>query len=240
MQYLTEGDYEQAILSFAAAIEIDSKLPEAYVGRGDAYVALEDFEKALADYEQAAELGAEGMDEKPEQIRVLLESHSLLSGLYGVLESGDIEQAKELIQQDEYINLTAKLSDEPVCLGDGEKILAAYADNYYYFGQRNGKGLWIKAVLENSRNESKIYNGMWKNDKPNGVGSITEIYNINASELEEGHTTAAVRVEIDTEVIDGMPDGTVHETWYMNDGAVLTWTITAANLLFCRIVCMEP
>lgn len=110
MQYLTEGDYEQAILSFTAAIEIDPKLPEAYIGRGDAYSALEDFEKALADYEQAAELGAEGMDEKPEQVRVLLESHSLLSGLYDVPESGNIEQAKELMRQDKYIKNRSSIS----------------------------------------------------------------------------------------------------------------------------------
>ena len=42
-------------------------------------------------------------------------------------------------------------------LGFGtEKMLAVYADNYYYFGQwedgqRNGEGLWLKAVFENIR-----------------------------------------------------------------------------------------
>ena len=36
-KYLTEGNYEEAILAFTAAIEIDPKNPLAYVGRGDAY-----------------------------------------------------------------------------------------------------------------------------------------------------------------------------------------------------------
>ena len=37
MRYLDEGNYEEAILAFTAAIEIDEKLPEAYFGRGQAY-----------------------------------------------------------------------------------------------------------------------------------------------------------------------------------------------------------
>ena len=233
MRYLTEGNYEEAILAFTAAIEIDPKLPEAYIGRGDAYAALEDFEKALADYEKAEELGAEGIDKKLEQIRVLLESHGLLSELYDVLQSGDTEHAKELMRQEEYTNLTTRLSDESVCFNGGEKMLAAYADNYYYFGQwedaqRSGEGLWIKAVFENPRNESKIYSGMWKDDKPNGTGSITEIYNVDASQLEEGYTTA-VRIETEATIVGGLLDGIVHETWYMNDGSTHIWTITAVN-----------
>ena len=37
VRYLSEGNYEEAILAFTAAIEIDSKRPEGYIGRGDAY-----------------------------------------------------------------------------------------------------------------------------------------------------------------------------------------------------------
>ena len=40
MKYLAEGNYEEAILSFTAAIEIDPKQPLAYIGRGDAYVGV--------------------------------------------------------------------------------------------------------------------------------------------------------------------------------------------------------
>ena len=59
VRYLSEGDYEEAILAFTAAIEIDPRRPEAFVGRGDAYVrsgataehltaAQEDYEAAIA------------------------------------------------------------------------------------------------------------------------------------------------------------------------------------------------
>ena len=38
VRYLSEGNYEEAIIAFTAAIEIDPKRPEAYVGRGGAYI----------------------------------------------------------------------------------------------------------------------------------------------------------------------------------------------------------
>lgn len=57
---LTEGNYEEAIIAFTAAIEIDPKLAPAYVGRGDAYIGLDESEKnlsvALADYNLSLEL----------------------------------------------------------------------------------------------------------------------------------------------------------------------------------------
>lgn len=60
VRYLEEGNYEEAIIAFSAAIEIDPKRAEAYVGRGDAYVLSGETEENLAaaqtDYEEAIEL----------------------------------------------------------------------------------------------------------------------------------------------------------------------------------------
>ena len=44
MRYLEEGNYEQAIVAFTAAIEIDPNQALAYVGRADGYVASEQHE----------------------------------------------------------------------------------------------------------------------------------------------------------------------------------------------------
>ena len=38
VRYLSEGNYERAIIAFTAAIEIDPKTPEAYIGLADAYM----------------------------------------------------------------------------------------------------------------------------------------------------------------------------------------------------------
>lgn len=52
VRYLSEGNYEEAILAFTAAIEIDPKRPEAYWGIADAYIGAGDLDaarKALED-----------------------------------------------------------------------------------------------------------------------------------------------------------------------------------------------
>lgn len=69
-KYLQELDYEQALLAFDTAIDIDADRGEAYIGRGDVYVALaaqgsqqsaasyENYQHARSDYEQGiASLG---------------------------------------------------------------------------------------------------------------------------------------------------------------------------------------
>ena len=38
VRYLSEGNYEEAVIAFTAAIEIDPKRPEAFLGRGSAYI----------------------------------------------------------------------------------------------------------------------------------------------------------------------------------------------------------
>lgn len=60
IRYLSEGNYEEAIIAFTAAIEIDPKQALVYVGRGDAYILSGETEEnqvmAQADYEQAIKL----------------------------------------------------------------------------------------------------------------------------------------------------------------------------------------
>ena len=60
VKYLSEGNYEEAIIAFTAAIEIEPNRAEAYIGRGGAYIGsgetAENLAAALADYEQAAAL----------------------------------------------------------------------------------------------------------------------------------------------------------------------------------------
>ena len=60
VRYLSEGNYQEAIIAFTAAIEIDPKKAPAYVGRGNAYVKSGETEENLtaakADYKKAIEL----------------------------------------------------------------------------------------------------------------------------------------------------------------------------------------
>lgn len=47
IRYLSEGNYEEAILAFTAAIEIDPKQADAYISLADAYWATSDVERAI-------------------------------------------------------------------------------------------------------------------------------------------------------------------------------------------------
>ena len=70
IRLLNEGSYEEAILAFTAAIEIEPNRAALYLARGDAYAAQEDgLENGAADYGQAVTLlndwyGAEGWREE--------------------------------------------------------------------------------------------------------------------------------------------------------------------------------
>lgn len=52
IKYLSDGNYEEAIIAFIAAIEIDPKLPDAYRKAAEAYEATGDIDSAIAILEQ--------------------------------------------------------------------------------------------------------------------------------------------------------------------------------------------
>lgn len=89
IRYLSEGNYEEAIIAFTAAIEIDPKRAEAYVGRGDAYVVSGETEENLAaaqaDYEMAIELDGTNVD-----------AYLGLADVY--IRKGEYDKAKEILE----------------------------------------------------------------------------------------------------------------------------------------------
>ena len=86
MRYLDEGNYEEAVVAFTAAIDIDEKRPEAYIGRGDAYFASDEYSTAEEDYRSALALDTS-----------MAEIYDRLADLY--VQTGDLEQALEILRQ---------------------------------------------------------------------------------------------------------------------------------------------
>ena len=90
VRYLSEGNYEEAIIAFTVAIEIDPKQAPAYVGRGDAYIGTgeteENLNSALEDYLKATELEPDDADTyaKAAEVYILL---------------GQIDEARSLLEQ---------------------------------------------------------------------------------------------------------------------------------------------
>ena len=248
VRYLSEGNYEEAIIAFTAAIEIDPKQAPAYVGRGDAYTAqgktladitkaYELYQKAAADYEQAVTLGSADVQSKLDDLKATIQllqanvdANPLLKELFPLMRSGDLEGAKALMRQPDYRAMSAAAGDGFFTYSESDDVcLAVYQDNCYYFGawtsgQRDGQGMWIQAAFEDDSNlDSQQYSGSWKNDRPNGDGELVTVKDLSKIQLSEGQTTS-VRTEISGSFKDGLYHGTIYETWYMNDGGTHVWT----------------
>ena len=52
VRYLSEGNYEEAIIAFTAAIEIDPKQPDAYLKASEAHMGMGDTEAAISSLEE--------------------------------------------------------------------------------------------------------------------------------------------------------------------------------------------
>lgn len=241
-RYLSDGNYENAIIAFTAAIEIDAKRAEAYVGRGSAYIGCgetaENLAAALADYEMAVSLGDKTLDEKIETLRIRLasiEALPLLEELYSYFSANDIESAKNLMRQADYRTLSESVDRLPIVYeGDPSTAVAVYANDYYYYGdwqndQRSGHGLWICAVSDSEDFDYVMYDGSWSDDYPNGEGLITHEWFADKIQAEPGETTS-VKTEIKGTFANGLYHGAINEIWEMNDGDILVWTpITAVD-----------
>ena len=100
LRLLSEGNYEEAIIAFTAAIEINPKQAPAYVGRGDVYVQLAvqavegGDETESAEYYAQAEpdyLTAIGLD------KLSVATYNKLADVY--LALGDLDAACAILQQ---------------------------------------------------------------------------------------------------------------------------------------------
>lgn len=105
VRYLSEGNYEEAILAFTAAIEIDPKRAEAYIGRGEAYQLNGDLQNALLDFETAFELSPD----EPDLLERLIELYEKLA--IRQQEQGDEQAAKDTLNQGVQNTGSEKLSE---------------------------------------------------------------------------------------------------------------------------------
>lgn len=109
VRYLSEGNYEEAIIAFTAAIEIDPKQATAYIARGDSYVgqaslltaaqgADDSFNSAAADYLAAIDLDP-----------YAVEAYEKLSAIY--IEQGDFDTAVKILERGYEATKDERLSD---------------------------------------------------------------------------------------------------------------------------------
>ncbi len=89
VRYLSEGNYEEAIIAFTAAIEIDPKNVDAFLSRASAYIGSGETEEslaaALADYQSVLELDDTRAD-----------AYLGMADVY--IRQGDYEKALEILK----------------------------------------------------------------------------------------------------------------------------------------------
>ena len=101
MKYVSEGNYEEAIIAFAAAIEIDPNNADAYIGRADAYMVWADTERSggeitdeIMDWYQLAEADyLSVLEAEPENAEI----YKKLFELYR--NTGDMDKAADILQE---------------------------------------------------------------------------------------------------------------------------------------------
>lgn len=86
VRYLSEGNYQEAILAFSAAIGIEPMQLQLYTGRAEAYLQTDQSQLALEDYQTAVELGTT----EAEIYRFVVQWY---------LDQGDRETAMEFLQR---------------------------------------------------------------------------------------------------------------------------------------------
>ena len=78
VKYLSEGNYQEAIIAFTAAIEIDPKQPEAYIGLADVYTAQGDTDAAKKALEDGlAATGDDSVRARLEQLEAQLSAAAI-------------------------------------------------------------------------------------------------------------------------------------------------------------------
>ena len=133
MKYLNEGDYEEALTAFSAAIKIEPQQVEAYIGRADTYVqiaaqtsedgesdavAAKNYELAEADYTKVLALDEENED-----------AYVKLTDL--ALAREDFEEAEQLIQAGTEKTGSEKLQEkqDEIRAKDEERLKTIFEEN---------------------------------------------------------------------------------------------------------------
>lgn len=187
VRYLSDGRYEEAILAFTAAIEIDPKNAQAYEQRGDAYWELaqsaqgseqtDAYRSAAEDYESAMQWGSE----TDELYRRAADAY------YGAQDYEKAESYYEkLLEKDE--DVLARLIECSRALGKEHELAKRLQARYLETGEER----YLQALCELWPQEAlRAYAALLGTDGTMGFALV---------DLDEDGTPELICGEINTEV----------------------------------------
>ena len=202
VRYLSDGRYEEAILAFTAAIEIDPKNAQAYEQRGDAYWELaqsaqgseqtDAYRSAAEDYESAMQWGSE----TDELYRRAADAY------YGAQDYEKAESYYEkLLEKDE--DVLARLIECSRALGTGKELAKRLQARYL----ETGEDRYLQALCELWPQEAlRAYAALLGTDGTMGFALV---------DLDEDGTPELICGEIDT--------GVQSEQIVLTDYRLYTW-----------------
>lgn len=202
VRYLSDGRYEEAILAFTAAIEIDPKNAQAYEQRGDAYWELaqsaqgseqtDAYRSAAEDYESAMQWGSE----TDELYRRAADAY------YGAQDYEKAESYYEkLLEKDE--DVLARLIECSRALGTGKELAKRLQARYLETGEER----YLQALCELWPQEAlRAYAALLGTDGTMGFALV---------DLNEDGTPELICGEINTEVQS--------EQIVLNEYTLYTW-----------------
>ena len=185
VRYLSDGRYEEAILAFTAAIEIDPKNAQAYEQRGDAYWELaqsaqgseqtDAYRSAAEDYELAMQWGSE----TDELYRRAADAY------YGAQDYEKAESYYEkLLEKDK--DVLARLIECSRALGTGKELAKRLQARYLETGEER----YLQALCELWPQEAlRAYAALLGTDGTMGFALV---------DLDEDGTPELICGEIDT------------------------------------------
>lgn len=173
-RYLLEQNYEEAVIAFSLAIEIDPKNVDSYLKLSEAYAGTGSYENAVSALEKGYEQTQDSrLMEAKEKYERLIKQIPALTRLAEVMAQADRASVWEYQKGTEYQELAAS-ADEVITYPLGnERYLLVYPCGHCYYGtledgRRSGHGIWAAYGYEEEL--LSYYDGEWKDDYPNGAG----------------------------------------------------------------------
>jgi tetratricopeptide (TPR) repeat protein len=153
-RFLNDGDYEQAIVAFTAAIRIEPKLTPAYVGLADAHKGLSQSEEAVAVIRQ----GVEAIGDVSSSSDLIAWAETFGDEAFA---SGDYDTAilayDTLVFADPQSEYFQKLADAYIAAGDIDSAIEILRRGYEYTGDET-----LGTLLEDLQDEDLgIYIGTY-------------------------------------------------------------------------------
>lgn len=178
-RYLQSQNYEEAIIAFNRAIEIDPRHAESYLSLSEAYAAAGDYENAVASLVKGYEFTQDSeLETVRKKYQVIVDGRPVLERLTSLMAQSERENIWQFQQEEEYMEFISKL-EEPVNYPavDGKYLLIYPCGHCYYGtmkdGVRSGNGIW--SAYSFIENNIDLYDGKWKDDYPSGYGRYWQI-----------------------------------------------------------------